>query len=329
MKESWKKIRYRLEWLGVLLLAKCVPLLPRLVCARFSEALGTLAYYMDRRGRAVSLSNLELALGNQCSPEERKRIARGSYQTFVRSMMDLFWSSRLTPQNYSRYIHLEGVEHFLERHRQKSGAIFIMTHLGNFEWTHMSVAFYGYPGWGVAENFKNPLLDDIFRRLRGVAGNNVLDQEHSMVRLLKQVKRGGIAGMLIDLNLSPDQPSVILESFGMKTCATFLHALLQQRTGAPVFPIHAIPLKDGTQRVIVHAPLEFSPEASVAEIAQVCWNFFEPKIRENPHLWMWAYKHWRYKPANTNRPYPFYAHVSRKFEKLLERSSPKQAVVIS
>ena len=38
-----------------------------------------------------------------------------------------------------------------------------------------------------------------------------------------------------------------------------------------------------------------------------------------PELWLWAYKHWRYRPADAKRPYPFYSNVSKKFEKLRHR----------
>jgi hypothetical protein len=31
------------------------------------------------------------------------------------------------------------------------------------------------------------------------------------------------------------------------------------------------------------------------------------------------YKHWRYRPATPDRPYPFYANSSRRFEDLLQR----------
>ena len=31
---------------------------------------------------------------------------------------------------------------------------------------------------------------------------------------------------------------------------------------------------------------------------------------------MWAYKHWRFRPEGDERPYPFYANRSSKFEKL-------------
>src|SRR5438093_13468864 len=40
------------------------------------------------------------------------------------------------------------------------------------------------------------------------------------------------------------------------------------------------------------------------QIAQACWNSFEPYVRKNPAPWLWMYKNWRYKPVKAGRPYP-------------------------
>ena len=58
------------------------------------------------------------------------------------------------------------------------------------------------------------------------------------------------------------------------------------------------------------------------QIAQACWNSFEPYVRKNPAPWLWMYKHWRYRPANAERPYPFYAHVYEAFDEILRDESP-------
>jgi lauroyl/myristoyl acyltransferase len=65
--------------------------------------LGSLGAMLDRRGRRVALSNLRVAFGDEISAEGRAQIARESYQHFARTMLDFFWSPRLTSQNFSRY----------------------------------------------------------------------------------------------------------------------------------------------------------------------------------------------------------------------------------
>ncbi|HZJ13791.1 MAG TPA: hypothetical protein VFD27_02010, partial [Chthoniobacteraceae bacterium] len=93
--------------------------------------------------------------------------------------------------------------------------------------------------------------------------------------------------------------------------------VLAQRVGALLVPVETQPRDDGTCRVIAHPAIEHPSDASVAEIAQRCWDAFEPIILARPELWLWAYKHFRYRPDAADRAYPAYANESAKFEKLL------------
>src|SRR2546423_15474096 len=99
MRTAWKKIRYRLEWLGLIFDTKFVPLLSRKACYRLALLLGSLAASLDRRGRRVALGNLRVAFSDEITAERRTEIVRESYQHFARTMLDFFWSPRLTSEN--------------------------------------------------------------------------------------------------------------------------------------------------------------------------------------------------------------------------------------
>jgi len=53
-------------------------------------------------------------------------------------------------------------------------------------------------------------------------------------------------------------------------------------------------------------------------LAQLSWEVFERHIEKHPELWLWAYKHFRLKPENAAREYPFYAIANGEFEKMRE-----------
>src|ERR1035437_2511650 len=110
MLSPWRRLRYRLEWLGLVLAPKLVPLLSRGGFFPLSQFLGTVISVLDRPGRKVALSNLEVAFGDELSETERRRIARKSFQHFARTMLDFLWSPRLTRENVSRYVEFENFE---------------------------------------------------------------------------------------------------------------------------------------------------------------------------------------------------------------------------
>lgn len=280
-----------------------------------------MAYHLDRRGRKVALANLTLVFGEQFSDARRRQIARRSYQNFVRTMFDLFWGRRLTASNWTRTIELsDSAKDFIRERPETPGTVAFTTHWGNFEWTSVAFGFEGCHAHIVAETFKNPLLTEIFREARAVSGQTIIAQEQSMIRFMKAVKRGGLVGLLVDLTLRPEQPSVIIEAFGRKMCVTVMHAVLVQRGGAVLLPVVGEPLPDGRVRIVADPPLTVPPGATLRQIAQLCWDHLETRIRERPELWMWAYKHWRYRPAAARpKDYPYYSNEQWQFEDKLRK----------
>jgi len=319
VRSAWKKIRYRLEWFVVMGAAKMIPLLSRNACYRLAQIIGALAAFFDRAGRRVALSNLEVAFGHQFSPARRAEIVRESYQNFARTMIDLFWSPRLTRENYSRYIDVENLELWAEQTKPGKPVIFACCHYSNFEWVAVAANFFGIESALVAQEFKNELLNPIFVGLRESSGQRVIPRAGAVLRLFKTLHRGGRVAILTDLTIPAQLPTVVIDCFGLKTSVTFAHAWAHRRAGAAVINVHCEPLPRGRYRVVFHPPIEFPPEASFQEIAQICWDQFEPYVRQNPAPWLWMYKHWRYRPLNEAPAlYPFYANLSPYFEQRLE-----------
>lgn len=316
-----KRLRYRIEWLLLKAAAWIIPLLPRRVCFYLAQFFGATMSILDRPGRRVALSNLQAAFGDRYSGAEQASILRESYQHFARTMLDLFWSPRLTPRNFSRYIEIENLERFKRDIGETGSCIFAVAHYGNFEWLNPATALLGYPTSILTQEFKNPLLDSIFDQLRATFGASTVPREGGVVRLYKALRRNGRAGILVDLTLRPHMPAVAIDCFGLKTCVPFAHAWLRERTGAPIIPLHCEPLPNGRWRVVFHEKVEAAPGASHRQVAQACWDRFDPIIRQNPAPWLWTYKLWRYLPANADRPYPFYANPSPEFDALAHEST--------
>src|SRR4030095_2835758 len=110
MRSRWKRIRYRLEWAGLFLATKLVPLLSRKACYRLAQVAGALLSFLDRHRYRVARRNLGAAFGGQLSAHQRRKIVRESFQHFARTMVDLLWSPCLTPLNFLWYIELQNFE---------------------------------------------------------------------------------------------------------------------------------------------------------------------------------------------------------------------------
>jgi lauroyl/myristoyl acyltransferase len=179
--------------------------------------------------------------------------------------------------------------------------------------------FLELKGTIISQEFKNSSLDPIFKKLREQSGHELVPRERGIMRLYKVLRRKGRTALLVDLTVPPSQGAVAIDCFGLKTSVTSAHAWLNERTGVPIIPAHCEPLPNGRYRLIFHPKISNTVGMTHQQIAQACWNSFEPYVRKNPAPWLWMYKHWRYLPANADRPYPFYASFYRPFEDLIQR----------
>ena len=163
---SFKKIRYRFEWLALIAVAKIIPLLSRRGCYRLGGFMGACASMLDGRGRRIAVSNLDAALGDELPRARRTTVVRESYQQFARTMLDLFWSPRMTKGNFSEWMEIVGFDEVLADVGPGRGIIFTTFHYGNFEWCALILGLRGLRGLTLAQEFKNPLLEPIFAKLR-------------------------------------------------------------------------------------------------------------------------------------------------------------------
>jgi lauroyl/myristoyl acyltransferase len=319
VRAAWKKIRYRLEWLALKGAAKTIPLLSRNACYRLAQVTGALAATLDRAGRRVALSNLQVAFGDEFSLDRRAGIVRESYQHFARTMLDLFWSPRLTSQNISQFVELKNMELWREELKPGHPVIFGCYHYSNFEWMSHVVGFSGVLSSIIAQEFKNPLLDGFFQGLREQSGHTAVPRKGAIIRLYKTLRKKGRVALLVDTTLPPHYPTVVIECFGLKTIVTVAHAWLQERTDAPIIPSYCEPLAGGRYRVVMLPAIRPPQGATHQEIAQACWDAFEPVVRSDPAPWLWMYKHWLYKPPEAQRAYPFYAQESLECDQIAAR----------
>jgi Kdo2-lipid IVA lauroyltransferase/acyltransferase len=319
-----KRLRYWLEWFSVSLFSPFIQMLPLSLLRHLADFAGSLVYRFDSRSRTVALSNLEAAFGTALDPHRREHIAKRSIQVFARSFLELFWTRRLTSRNVEQFISFEDPRKFQEMLDSDIPVIGITPHFGNFEWGSALFAFRGYPGIILTQRFKNDRLTLIFRRLREVSGHSAVTQEKSMVRLFKALRRGVPVGILTDLTLKLRDPAVIIDAFGMKMRVTLLHSMLHERTRSPILPFITLPTRNGGYTVRILPALHFPEGTPYHEIAQVCWNQFEPIIRANMESWLWMYKHWRYRPAQSEHSYPFYAQKSTQFDEEIAAQLKRQ-----
>jgi Kdo2-lipid IVA lauroyltransferase/acyltransferase len=308
-----KKLRYFFEAALVRSMTWIFPRVPRPLLLGLARLVGLLTYWVDWKGRPVALANLRAAFGPELSEEQAQRLALTAYQNFARTFFDLFWSPKMNASNWQQYASVSCPPE-IEALARERGAVWLTPHFGNFEFIGLLWGLWGFPFTVIAQDFKNPLLTGIFSQLRAGSGHTVVPQQSAVLRLARTLARGGHVAMLADLNIKPSPMAAVIECFGLPTCVTVAHCQLAQRYNIPLVPCVCLPDEDGTCHSRVLGAVLPEPGLSPRDLAQRCWDMFEAEIRQNPGLWMWMYKHWRYLPGDErDGRYPFYANRQKDF----------------
>jgi lauroyl/myristoyl acyltransferase len=274
---------------------------------------------MSALGNDFARENVDLVFPELPS-EERARIVALSYSNFARTMLSLLWSATKSQREIGSLTKLVGFEIVeAEAKRTCKPLIFTTCHFGNWELSSFGVALNGRPTLIVGEDFKNPLLRPFFHGLRSRFGCEVIAQRGAAVRLLRHLKRGADVAFLFDLTMPPAPNGAIVSAFGkppFEMSVTPLHAVLAKRAGALWVPVISVPDGNKGVRIIALAPIEISEEISVGRAVQEGWDLLQKTVCDRPDLYLWAYRHFRYKPSDTARPYPAYSQPSAAFDAL-------------
>jgi Kdo2-lipid IVA lauroyltransferase/acyltransferase len=312
-----KRVQFRLEWLATETLALIIPVFPRSFVVQLGYALGWLAFCGP--ARRVAMQNLDVAFGDTKTTAEKMRIARKSLQSFVATVLCLFWGRRLTPENFHEFVEIDeaSLAHAHAVLQRGKGLVFATLHYGDWELIGLTSAFVGLPMTIVQEGMRNEALQKLFARLRGVTGHRVVPQELAATKLYRTLREGGSTALLVDLGSNRRGGGLWLDFFGLPAFSSPAFAALALRSGAAILFGYALPLPNGRARLVYGPEVERQPGDDARALAQRALKMCEDLIREHPEYWLWSYKRWTPRPTEERGRYPEYSRpiLMRQFHK--------------
>ena len=300
-------MRFRLEYALVVLVERCVRLLPISAVRACGTMLGYAAYLLDRFHRRVALDNLEQAFASR-PVRERRAVARRMFVHFGRLVLEMMKFSTLSEAQMLAHSEIEGEDRVAQAHRQGRGVLFFTGHFGYWEVQAIAHPLRVAPIGVIARPLDNPYLHTMLERVRTGTGNHVIYRDGAIRRVLRALTANQGVAILIDQHLHSSD-AVFVDFFHRPAATTSALAALALRTGAPVIPVFALPLPGGRYRFVyehpVPPPAEDSPDA-VREFTQRCTDVLEMYVRREPSLWLWMHRRWRERdPALADEPVTF------------------------
>ena len=289
-----------LEYWLVVVIARCLGLLPRSV-ARFAARLLAIAVYWSfGRLRRVGMRNLELALPD-ISPKARGEILRGVYLHLGWLLVEFCRMSRYTVANSRDWMRTEGLEHYLAAQARGKGVLVITAHLGAWELSSFHHSLMGHTMGMLIRRLDNRRLDAYVNGIRCLHGNFVLSKADFGRGLLKAMREGKTVGILMDTNMTPPQGEFV-KFFGIDACTGTGIAHIARKTGAAVLPGFML-WEAEEQKYVLHfgseveIPHSDDVAADILEGTQRCTSVIESWIRRYPDQWLWIHRRWKTRPA--------------------------------
>jgi KDO2-lipid IV(A) lauroyltransferase len=291
-------VRHRIEYAAVVSLRAVVAVLPDVIVRGMGSMVGTLFYLLDGKHRRVAVTNLAQSFPTR-SAEEVQAITRRMFKHFGRLLFEMLKFSTLSDAAMLRRVEFEGEDRARLAYAQGRGVLFFTGHFGFWELHAVVHGLQLRPIGVLARALDNPKLNELLENVRGRTGNTVIYRQGAVRRVLKTLAAGEGVAMLIDQHMhSPD--AIWVDFFERPAATTSTLAALALRTGAPVVPVFALPLKAGRYRMIYEhavAPPEGDGPDAIREFTQRCTDVLEMYVRRYPELWLWMHRRWRDAPV--------------------------------
>ncbi|MFQ5532291.1 MAG: lysophospholipid acyltransferase family protein [Candidatus Methylomirabilales bacterium] len=273
--------------------------LPPWIAYPLGEALGHLAFVVDRRHRRVATENLHLAFGSSRTPDEIRTMARSHFRSLGQTFVDVCRLIRLNPEVLREMVEIEGLEVLTDPKARGQGVLYVTGHFGPWEYLPAFSTYWGDESLNVVTRpLDNPYLDRLLNALRRRWGSRTVEKREAMSLLMDVLRRGGRVGVLIDQHVSRRE-GVFVNFFGYPACTTTGPALLALRSGAAVIPI--VVVREGRGRFRVLLGKEVSPprtgkvKEDVVALTAGMTEALEELIRRRPEQWFWVHRRWKYR----------------------------------
>lgn len=223
----------RLSVFAIRLLGK----LPWKLALGIGGFLGTvLALVPFAKPRRIALINLALCLP-ECSPEERRRIARRSLVLMVKNVIAgaVSWVAPVAAMQ-AKISRVDGEELMHRAVAANRGVIFISPHMGCWEFLNFYLCSR-HDLIILAKTFGGPALNDLISAGRSrLRGTLVPTTEKGVRALLGALKKGGMTYLTPD-HVPKESAGIFAPFFGVSTTTGILTSRLIQKTGATVVAV--------------------------------------------------------------------------------------------
>lgn len=267
--------------------------LPLSVLGRLGEALGYVLFYVLKKRRHITLTNLRLCMP-ALSEQERYQLARRHFQMYARSVLErgiLWWASE---QRLQRLIVTPKALPVAQISAKPT--ILLCPHFVSLDVAGIAV-MQEITLCSIYTRQSNAVFDEALRKGRSRFRQNTLVSRAEGVKPIIRAMRSGLPFfMLPDMDFGRKDAEFI-PFFGVPAATLTAVARIAATTGAQVIPVIAtyLPNYRGWQVEYLDAWPDY-PGEDILQATRFMNHFIEQQISKAPAEYFWAHKRFKTRP---------------------------------
>lgn len=280
--------RHRLEDIAARALLGSMRLLPygtrvRLMGWIFARIVAPLAGYDQRVRDNLAYVRPDLPA------DEVERLARAVPNNVGRTLIEMYSGAAFMARMAKAPLEGPGLDALLQARKEGRAVIVVTGHFGNYLAPRAALAGRGMAVGGLYNPMKNPYFNGHYVNAMRATGETLFPRDRSgFARLLKSIRSGGMAGLLIDQYMGHGAP---LTFFGKPAPTALSAAELALKYDAPLIPIYGIRQANGFDfKMVIEAPI---PIGTPEEMTQAANDSLEAITRDHMEQWFWIHRRWK------------------------------------
>ncbi|MBF0289021.1 MAG: hypothetical protein HQM14_14480 [SAR324 cluster bacterium] len=291
----------------VIIILSIIRILPNQWAVGIGRLLGLFLYWIGMR-RKVTMTNLEIAFGQEMTLEERTRLCQRIYSNLGSLLIEVFLMKFIPIEHISDYIEYEGLEVLDEAMQENQGAILAGGHFGHWELMAAGISVLSARMNIYSGQQRNPYFEKLMTDIREKFGTKTIPKSKtSFLEIVKVLKRKELFGILGDLN-ERSSPAFV-DFFGKKaSCGLGLPTFILKFKCPLLFvrTLRTSPFQHKVKIIRLGYELTGDREKDIQHISQLFSSQLEKEIRLHPDQYFWVNKRWKTRPPEEKNQPPIY-----------------------
>ena len=279
-----------------LLFEKFLMALPKNWRKNFFLALAAIGYSISSKYRKIAQQNLDFIFGDTISQQEKKEISHYAFKNLALNFLHLMELRHMSKEQLSQQVSIENFETIQRVRKEGRPIIYVTSHYSSWELGGASIAAFIEPLIAVYKKMKNKSYEAWVLESRDRFGNTSMEKTNIVKPLIRNLKKGGACGILIDTNIH-QREGVVINFMGKSLRQTSTPAYLARKFDAAIIPV-AMRTDDDTHytlQIFDEIPVEKSENEAedILKATQLQADWLGSLIQKEPKFWFWLHRRFK------------------------------------